>query len=62
MRDENICREFLELILHIKIGKIEYITDQKEMKIIPENKGIILDIYLQDSDKIINIEMQTSNT
>ena len=31
------------------------------MKIIPENKGIILDIYLQDSNKIINIEMQVSN-
>ena len=55
MKDESICREFLEMILKINIGKIEYITDQKELSLIPDTKGVILDIYLRNENKIINI-------
>ena len=58
MRNEQICRQLLELILHVKVGKIKFLTSQHEIEVDPQSKAIAMDVYLRDEDKIINVEMQ----
>ena len=31
MKDESVCKPFLEMLLEIKIAKIEYLQEQKEL-------------------------------
>ena len=61
MKDEEICKEVVETILGIKVGKIKFLTSQHEIEITPEAKSITLDVYLRDEKKIINVEMQTGH-
>ena len=61
MQDENICRELLELILHVKIGKITFLTSQHEIEADPQSKAVTMDVYLRDENKVINVEMQTGH-
>ena len=61
MKDEEICKEVVETILGIKVGKIKFLTSQHEIEITPEAKSITLDVYLRDEEKIINVEMQTGH-
>lgn len=62
MLNEHLCRKFLELVLHIKIRKIQYYNDEQSLKKFHHSKGIRLDVYLNDEKgTIYNIEMQTTN-
>ena len=61
MKDEEICKEVVEIILGIKVGKIEFLTSQHEIEINPEAKSITLDVYLRDEKKIINVELQNGH-
>ena len=61
MRNKKLCRTLLEMILKVKIGKIKFLTSHHSIKIEPNAKGIIMDVYLKDENKVINVEMQTSN-
>ena len=61
MHDEHICRQVVELILGVRIGKIRYLSAQDEHKTDPDSMRIIMDVYLKDENKVINVEMQTSN-
>ena len=59
MSDKEICKEFLENLLDIKINKIEMPDNQKTIDLLLESKGIRLDIYVQDdSNTVYNVEMQ----
>ena len=61
MLNEQLCKEFLEMILHIRIRRIEYYNDEKTLKKFYHSKGIRLDVYLNDENgTIYNIEMQNS--
>ena len=61
MLNEQLCKKFLELILHIRIRRIEYYNDEKTLKKFYHSKGIRLDVYLNDEKgTIYNIEMQNS--
>ena len=61
MLNEKLCTKFLEIILHIKIQRIEYYNDEKTLKKFHHSKGIRLDVYLNDEKgTIYNIEMQNS--
>ena len=59
MEDESLCKELLETLLDIKIKKIVY--QKTEESIIPdyESKSIRFDVYVKDSERIFDIEMQT---
>jgi len=59
MTDEYICKIVLEKILGIDIKEVKMPEEQKVINILAENKGIRLDIYVDD-DKgtVYNIEMQ----
>jgi len=50
----------LERLLHIKVGKIEYPSLQKTIAPFYESKGIRLDVYVSDSERVFDIEIQTS--
>ena len=61
MRNERICKKMIEKILNIKVEKISYPEEEKEINIRLDSKSIRLDVYVKD-DKgtVFNIEMQTS--
>ena len=61
MRNKRLCRTLLEMILKVKVGKIKFLTSHHAIQIDPNAKGIIMDVYLKDESKVINVEMQASN-
>jgi predicted transposase/invertase (TIGR01784 family) len=61
MKNKEICKEVVETILGIKVGKIEFLTSQYEIEIDPEAKTIAMDVYLRDEKKIINVELQNGH-
>ena len=61
MRDKEICRETLEILLDKKIGEITYIDNQKMIDINYDSKSVRLDVYVEDENRIYNIEMQVVN-
>lgn len=57
----NLCNELLEMILNVKICKIENVIDQKAINITADAKSVRLDVYVEDDEETIyNIEMQTT--
>ena len=58
MRNPEICKELLERLLKIKIERLEYPELQKSISPYYEAKGVRLDVYVKDSDKIFDIEIQ----
>ena len=62
MIDPNICRRVLEQILRIPIHRVSFPTEQKSIRILPESKGVRLDIYVNDDQgTVYNVEMQTGH-
>lgn len=58
MCDEEICRCVLEKILNISIRKIVLPEQQKTIDLLPDSKGVRLDIYVNDDiGTIYNCEM-----
>ena len=56
----ELCRRVLELILDVKIESVSISERQKSIEILPESKGIRLDVYVADEEgTVYNIEMQT---
>lgn len=61
MRNPKFCKPFLELVLGIKISRIEYPKSQETIDISADAKSVRLDIYVEDGkETIYNIEMQTT--
>ena len=60
MQNAEICKGFLERMLEIKIEKIEYPELQKSISPHYQSKGIRLDVYVQDSNRVFDIEIQNS--
>ena len=61
MSDSALCKELLEILLHIKIDRLVFQEPQKSFKLTPESRGIRLDVYVKDSNRIFDIELQTTN-
>lgn len=59
MKNKQLCKELLELILQIKIEEIVFTMEQKPIEITSDGKGIRLDVYVEDGSKTVyDIEMQ----
>ena len=57
-----VCKQFLEMILADKIGKIAYLSSQNAIAAGLEAKSICLDILVKDENgKTYDIEMQVAN-
>lgn len=58
MCDEDNCKEFLEMVLHIPIERVE-VSKEKSIVYHPEYKGVRLDVYAKDEHNThYNVEMQ----
>ena len=62
MQDEEICREFLETMLHIKIDRLTYVKSEDTIGNDILGKGIRLDVHVKDSDREFDLEMQMTDT
>ena len=58
--NKELCKEIIELLLNIKVEDVEYINKQQTFKPRYETKGIRLDVFVRDSDRVIDLEMQTT--
>ena len=58
--NQDICKELLERLLKIKIDHIEYPEIEKTISPYYETKGVRLDVYLKDTDKVFDIELQNA--
>ena len=45
MKNEEICRKMLEILLKIQVEKIEYIESEKTIENYYESRGIRLDVF-----------------
>ena len=61
MQNENLCRGVLETLLGIHVEHIEYLRTENPIENFYDSRGIRLDVYVKDSGRIFNIEMQTGN-
>lgn len=59
MHEPGISEEVVSRLLHVNVKKIVYPELEKPIKPFYTSKGIRLDVYLKDDDKIIDVEMQT---
>ena len=59
MREPEICKGVLERLLHTKIDHIEYPELQKYISPFYTRKGVRLDVFVADSDKVYDVECQS---
>ncbi len=62
MRNEQICKQVIEVILGIEIDHIKYLNSEQQISPYEDARGVRLDVYLKSSDKVFDIEMQTTDT
>ena len=61
MRDPGLCKEMLELLLGLKISKIEYPEEQKTIDISYDRRSVRLDVYVQDEENTVyNVDYSNS--
>ncbi|WP_051537814.1 Rpn family recombination-promoting nuclease/putative transposase [Treponema sp. C6A8] len=61
MQDDKICIGVLERLLKIKIDHIERVELEKKIKPYYQSKGIRLDVYVKDSNRVFDLDMQSQN-
>ena len=59
LSDPAIASELVERLLHIRVGRIEYPEIEKTIAPYYSSRGVRLDVYLRDSEKVIDVEMQS---
>src|SRR5574344_354773 len=62
MSDKTLCKEFLEVMLEIRIDHLEEISTESTLKTDLYAKGVRFDVYVQDSSRVFDIEMQMCDT
>jgi predicted transposase/invertase (TIGR01784 family) len=58
LQNKDICKELLERLLKIKIAQLEYPEIEKTISPYYETRGVRLDVYVKDCDKVFDIELQ----
>ena len=61
MRDKKICAALIERLLGTKIKDIVYLEEEKKIDIKWDAKSVRLDVYVEDGNRVFNLEMQTTN-
>ena len=63
IRNLDLCKELLEIILNQKIRKVKLIQAQKSIKHSYDGKGVRLDVYVADDKQTVyDIEMQATSS
>lgn len=60
MRDKEICIALLEKLLKMKIKDIVYLEEEKTINIDYAAKSVRLDVYVEDGNRVFNLEMQAT--
>ena len=60
LKNPEICKELLERLLKIQIEHLEYPEVEKTISPYYETKGVRLDVYVKDNNKVFDIELQNS--
>ncbi len=60
--EPELCRQLLELLLHIKIDHLEVPQMERTMQEGIETKSVRFDVYTKDDNRIFDLEMQTTDT
>ena len=58
LHNPEICKELLEQLLQIKIDHVEYPKLQETINSYYDSKGVRLDVYVKDSNRVFDIEIQ----
>lgn len=58
MHDPTVCSKIIEHLLHIQVDHIDFPELEKTIAPYYTSKGIRRDVYIKDSDRIIDVEMQ----
>ncbi len=61
MSDKEICKALLEMLLQIRIQDIVYWNKQKAIDVEKDAKSVRLDVYVEDGNRIFDLEMQTTD-
>ena len=61
MLNEDLCKRFIEILLGIKVEKIEYLNTENQIENYYEGRGIRMDVFVKDSNRTFNLEMQTGD-
>lgn len=59
LHEPDICAELIERLLHIRVHHVDYPELEKQIAPYYTSKGVRLDVYMKDEDKIIDVELQT---
>ena len=59
LHNPEICAELVERLLHVHVNHVEYPKLEKQIAPYYSTKGVRLDVYIKDSDKIIDVELQS---
>jgi predicted transposase/invertase (TIGR01784 family) len=62
LSDKTLCRDFLEVMLEIRIDHLEDAETEAVRKADPYSKGVRFDVYVKDSTRVFEIEMQMEDT
>ena len=60
--EPELCRQLLELLLHIEIDHLEVPQAEKTMQETIEAKSVRFDVYTKNDSQIFDIEIQTTDT
>jgi predicted transposase/invertase (TIGR01784 family) len=60
MSNPDCCKPLIEMIMGIKVTRIEYPDIQKAIHVTHDSKGIRLDIYTEGDGVLYDLEMQTA--
>ncbi len=61
MEDPEICKETIELLLKVKVEKLEPVETERSIDLALEQKSVRLDVYVKDENRVFNLEMQASD-
>ena len=61
MRDKEICIALLEKLLKLKIKDIQYLEEEKTINIEYAAKSVRLDVYVEEGNRVFNLEMQATS-
>ena len=58
--EPEICRRILELLLHIKIERLEEPQAERMLQEGLDSKSVRFDVYVKDENRVFDIEIQTA--
>ena len=59
LKDPKVSAEIVELLLGVKVDHVEYPELEKVIEPFYTTKGVRLDVYLKDENKVIDVELQS---